>query len=98
MLEIPRILDFNIMEGDSVALRGKSIGLVDVGSSIVPEQDLYSYKDTQANMDQQILLNTTFNDFFFSGNTQHNEGFALLDDTDMLMQITGQGISTWLAI
>ena len=91
MLEIPRILDFNIMEGDSVALRGKSIGLVDVGSSIVPEQDLYSYKDTQANMDQQILLNTTFNDFFFSGNTQHNEGFALLDDTDMLMQITGQG-------
>ena len=91
MLEIPRILDFNIMEGDSVALRGKSIGLVDFGSNIVPEQDLYSYKDTQANMDQQILLTTSFDDFFFSGNTQHNEGFALLDDTDMLLQITGQG-------
>ena len=91
MLDIPRILDFNIMEGDSVALRGKSIGLVDAAGESTVEQDLYSYNDKQANMDQQILLTTTFNDFFFSGNTQHDEGYALLDDTDMLMQITGQG-------
>ena len=91
MLEIPRILDFNIMEGDSVALRGKSIGLVDTADEFTKEQDLYSYMDTQANMDQQILLTTTFDDFFFSGNAQQDEGYALLDDTDMLMQITGQG-------
>ena len=48
MLEIPRILDFNIMEGDSVALRGKSIGLVDTADEFTKEQDLYSYMDTQA--------------------------------------------------
>ena len=44
MLDIPRITDFNIMEGDAVALRGKSIGLVDLGSVGVSEQDLYCYK------------------------------------------------------
>ena len=42
-------------------------------------------------MDQQILLNTSFNEFFFSGNTQYDEGFALLDDTNMLMHISSQG-------
>ena len=91
MLDIPRITDFNIMEGDAVALRGKSIGLVDLGSVGVSEQDLYCYKDSQASMDQQILLNTSFNEFFFSGNTQYDEGFALLDDTNMLMHISSQG-------
>jgi hypothetical protein len=39
-------------------------------------------------MDKQVLLLSNFNEFFFSGLVEQKEGFALLDDTNMLLQIT----------
>jgi hypothetical protein len=38
-------------------------------------------------MDKQVLLLSYFNEFFFSGIVEHKEGFTLLQDTDMLLQV-----------
>jgi Ca2+-binding RTX toxin-like protein len=81
-LDIAHITDFNAMEGDSIALRGQSIGIADRA------QDLFAYGASQADMDKQVLLLSDFNEFFFSGIVEHKEGFALLEDTNMLLQIT----------
>jgi Ca2+-binding RTX toxin-like protein len=78
-LDIAHITDFNAMEGDSIALRGSSIGVTDRA------QDLFAYGATEADMDKQVLLLSNFNEFFFSGLVEHKEGFALLQDTSMLM-------------
>ena len=81
-LDLAHITDFNAMEGDSIALRGSSIGIANRA------QDLFSYDASQADMDKQVLLLSNFNEFFFSGLVEHKEGFALLDDTNMLLQIS----------
>jgi hypothetical protein len=81
-LDLAHITDFNAMEGDSIALRGSSIGITDRA------QDLFAYGTSQADMDKQVLLLSNFNEFFFSGLVEQKEGFALLDDTNMLLQIT----------
>jgi Ca2+-binding RTX toxin-like protein len=81
-LDVAHITDFNGMEGDSIALRGSSIGIANRA------QDLFAYDASQADMDKQVLLLSNFNEFFFSGLVEHKEGFALLDDTNMLLQIT----------
>jgi Ca2+-binding RTX toxin-like protein len=82
-LDIAHITDFNAMEGDSIALRGQSIGITDRA------QDLFAYGASQAEMDKQVLLLSNFNEFFFSGVVEAKEGYALLEDTNMLLQITG---------
>ena len=81
-LDLAHITDFNAMEGDSIALRGESIGIANRA------QDLFTYGASQAEMDKQVLLLSNFNEFFFSGLVEHKEGFALLEDTNMLLQIT----------
>jgi Ca2+-binding RTX toxin-like protein len=81
-LDIAHITDFNAMEGDSIALRGQSIGITDRA------QDLFAYGASQAEMDKQVLLLSNFNEFFFSGVVEAKEGYALLEDTNMLLQIT----------
>jgi len=78
-LDLAHITDFNAMEGDSVALRGSSIGITDRA------QDLFAYGATESDMDKQVLLLSNFNEFFFSGLVEHKEGFALLQDTSMLL-------------
>ena len=81
-LDVAHITDFNAMEGDSIALRGESIGIANRA------QDLFAYGATQSDMDKQVLLVSNFNEFFFSGVVEQKEGFALLEDTNMLLQVT----------
>jgi Ca2+-binding RTX toxin-like protein len=80
-LDLARITDFNAMEGDAIALRGQGIGIAERA------QDLFTYGASQADMDKQVLLLSYFNEFFFSGVVEHKEGFTLLQDTDMLLQV-----------
>ena len=83
--ELASITDFNGMEGDAIALRGNSIGVTERA------QDLFTYTPAASDMDKQVLLLSNFSEFFFSGQVEIKEGFALLTDLDTLIQITDEG-------
>jgi len=83
--ELASITDFNGMEGDAIALRGSSIGVTERA------QDLFTYTPAASDMDKQVLLLSNFSEFFFSGQVEMKEGFALLTDLDTLIQITDEG-------
>jgi len=83
--ELASITDFNGMEGDAIALRGNSIGVTERA------QDLFTYTPAASDMDKQVLLLSNFSEFFFSGQVELKEGYALLTDLDTLIQITDEG-------
>ena len=83
--ELASITDFNGMEGDAIALRGSSIGVTERA------QDLFTYTPAASDMDKQVLLLSNFSEFFFSGQVELKEGYALLTDLDTLIQITDEG-------
>jgi hypothetical protein len=89
-LDLAHITDFNAMEGDAIALRGEGIGITSRA------QDLFAYGASQAEMDKQVLLLSNFNEFFFSGIVEHQEGFTLLQDTDMLLRVASDQQLTML--
>ena len=83
--ELASITDFNGMEGDAIVLRGSSIGVTERA------QDLFTYTPAASDMDKQVLLLSNFSEFFFSGQVELKEGYALLTDLDTLIQITDDG-------
>jgi Ca2+-binding RTX toxin-like protein len=83
--ELASITDFNGMEGDAIALRSASIGVTQRA------EDLFVYTPSASDMDKQVLLLSTFDEFFFSGKVEVKEGYALLTDLDTLVQVTDDG-------
>ena len=83
--ELASITDFNGMEGDAIALRSASIGVTQRA------EDLFVYTPAASDMDKQVLLLSNFDEFFFSGQVEIKEGYALLTDLDTLVQVTDDG-------
>ena len=83
--ELASVTDFNGMEGDAIALRSASIGVTQHA------EDLFVYTPAASDMDKQVLLLSNFDEFFFSGQVEIKEGYALLTDLDTLVQVTDDG-------
>ena len=83
--ELASVTDFNGMEGDAIALRSASIGVTQRA------EDLFVYTPAASDMDKQVLLLSNFDEFFFSGQVEIKEGYALLTDLDTLVQVTDDG-------